>query len=207
MGKIVLTSVGSKVLERVVKYLNLEPSKLRVLFIPTAANLHENKDFIIEDKKKLIELGFEVIECDISVLKQKELGIISKNVEIIYIAGGNTFYLLQEVRKSGFDKILKKLIKSDRIYIGSSAGSAILGPTIEYVKYFDNSKNAPGLRSFDGLNILDFLLLPHFNDIRVSSKFDSLKKEFNNFNFSTISDEEFILVDYKKPKSIKYLSA
>lgn len=56
----------------------------------------------------------------------------------IYISGGNTFYLLQELKRSGDDKEIIKLIEKGRIYIGESASSIIMAPNIEFVKTMDD---------------------------------------------------------------------
>ena len=63
------------------------------------------------------------------------------------------------MRESGFSKIVKKLIEEGVTYIGSSAGSVLVGPTIEPVKTMDNPNDAPNLNSFEGLGFIDFVIL------------------------------------------------
>jgi len=91
--------------------------------------------------------------------------IISKiqNNDFIYVTGGNTFFLLQELRKTGADKAIAAQIMSGKLYIGESAGSIVLSPNIEYVKDMDNPEIASELESYDALNIIDFYPLPHQN--------------------------------------------
>ena len=56
------------------------------------------------------------------------------------MAGGNTFYLMQELKKKKLIFSIKRAIKNGTPYIGSSAGSVILCPIIFYVKEIDNYK-------------------------------------------------------------------
>lgn len=45
-------------------------------------------------------------ELDISTATKEEISVILKGNDIIYISGGNTFYLLQELKRTGADKII-----------------------------------------------------------------------------------------------------
>src|SRR3989344_8897218 len=57
--------------------------------------------------------------------------------DAMYVCGGNTFYLLSEVRRTGFDKKIIDFINSGKVYIGESAGSIIVGPHILMAAPFD----------------------------------------------------------------------
>lgn len=46
--------------------------------------------------------------------------------------------------------------------MGSSAGSLLACPSIEYVEYLDDKSKAGGLTDFRGLGIVDFSLLVHW---------------------------------------------
>ena len=69
----------------------------------------------------------------------------------IYIGGGNTFYLLQELKDSGFLSKLDKLIKKDVPVYGGSAGAIICGKTI----LTSHDENFVGLKNFDGMNLVN----------------------------------------------------
>ena len=86
MTTILLASDASALIEKAVKCGNLA-------FIPTAADLHETRWWIKEDKIKLAEKGFDLTEID---LKQKISLKNFKDFDGIYVAGGNSFYLLQK---------------------------------------------------------------------------------------------------------------
>lgn len=59
--------------------------------------------------------------------------------------------------------IILEQVKVDKPYIGESAGSIIMSPNISYAKDMDvTEKDAPQLKSFEGLGLVDFYPLPHY---------------------------------------------
>lgn len=135
-----------------------------VTFIPTASKLEEVTFYVDEDRLAFEKLGMivEILEID-----QKSYEIIEETLnknDYIFISGGNTFFLLQELRKSQADKIISKLIKQGKPYIGSSAGSIVLAPDIEYIKNMDDSSIALELSDTKAMGIINFAILPHFGD-------------------------------------------
>lgn len=81
----------------------------------------------------------------------------------MYMLGGNTFYLLDIIRKTNFDIDIKNFINSGKIYVGSSSGSGILGNSIDVaLGYDDNNVN---MTDFTGLKIVNGLIIPHSNRV------------------------------------------
>ena len=94
--------------------------------------------------------------------------------EIIFISGGNTFYLLQELKRKNLISYLKERIENGLLYIGESAGSVITGPNIEYASLADDKTLAKELSDYTGMNLIDFLFSSSFWRRTVCRKF--LKK-------------------------------
>jgi len=117
-----------------------------------------------DDKNAFIELGLIVDELNISDKNEQQIAeILSKN-DFIYVSGGNTFYLLQELRKSKADNLITEQIKKGKVYIGTSAGSIVLSKNIQYVEQVDDKNVATELNEYSGLGIVDFYPLPHFGN-------------------------------------------
>lgn len=132
-----------------------------VTFIPTAA-IHEKVNFYVKSGRKSLEkMGLIIDELEISTASPYDITGKLQNNDFIYVTGGNTFFLLQELIKTGADRIIQAQINSGKLYIGESAGSMVLSPNIEYVKDMDDSKEAPQLDNFNALDIIDFYPLPH----------------------------------------------
>jgi dipeptidase E len=73
--------------------------------------------------------------------------------DAVYIGGGNTFALLAELQKSGFDNYLIEYTRRGKAIYGGSAGAAVLGRDIRTVNYLD--RNEVGLLETQGLNLAD----------------------------------------------------
>lgn len=194
MRKLFLTSVK---LDGLLEVITDEPAKVRIAFVATAADPYEDKWFIEADRKKLSEMGFQPIEIDLKGKTKKELFGILKDMDVIYIAGGNTFYLLEKVRESGFDQIVQTLLDSGIIYAGASAGAVLAGPTIEPIRALDDPSKATGLKSYEGLGLINFVVLPHYGKEKYKEKFKKIMSEFGSRGFKLIplTDEQSIIVE------------
>lgn len=71
--------------------------------------------------------------------------------DAVYIGGGNTFALLAELRRSGFEHTLTEYVRRGKAIYGGSAGAAVLGRDIRTVTYLD--RNEVGLVETRGLNL------------------------------------------------------
>ena len=70
----------------------------------------------------------------------------------IYIGGGNTFRLLDQIRSQHFDRLIEKAVEKDMPVVGNSAGSIIHGHSI--ASSIPYSTNDASLSDLDGLNHL-----------------------------------------------------
>ena len=73
--------------------------------------------------------------------------------DAVYIGGGNTFSLLAELRKSGFEHHLGEYAHRGKAVYGGSAGAAVLGRDIRTVNYLD--RNEVGLVETKGLDLAE----------------------------------------------------
>lgn len=84
---------------------------------------------------------------------------------ILVISGGNTFKLLDNLRKSGLDKAIKEFTKKDEFVLsGFSAGALVLTPTIEVCNLPNYDENIVGIRDLTGLNVVNFEVFPHYDE-------------------------------------------
>lgn len=85
--------------------------------------------------------------------------------DIVYLAGGNTFYFLKALRKSGLLGFLSEYAEGGGILAGLSAGAHILSPHIGLagVRGLDPDENEVGLRDLRALGLAPFEILPHFH--------------------------------------------
>jgi dipeptidase E len=96
----------------------------------------------------------------------------------IYIGGGNTFSLLNDMRSSYFDEVLKEYINSGGVVYGGSAGAIILGSDIMTCAHLD--PNEVNLKNYNGLNLMaDLAIWCHYelqNDDQIRKYIKKYKK-------------------------------
>lgn len=168
----------------------------KVTFITTASNVEEVTFYVESGQKALEEMGLIVDRLDVSTAKPEEIQKKLRENDCIYVTGGNTFFLLQELKKSGADQVIIEEIQKGKIYIGESAGAIVLSKTVEYVKTMDDPEEAPSLNSFSGLNVVDFYPLPHYKDIPFSKVTMDIEKQYKEqLNFCFINNHEGIIIE------------
>ena len=174
----------------------------RIGFIATAAEPYDDQTFTEETRAQLRSFGFTLEEVDVSgetasLLQEKIAG-----VDAIFVAGGNTFFLLQQLRKKGVDRMIIEHVAQDKLYIGSSAGSVIAGTSIEPVRVFDNPDDAPDLGSFDGLDMVAYVVLPHYGG-EDQALFEDIEREYGNrLKFVKLRDNEAIFARSRTDEEI-----
>lgn len=159
--------------------LDKELSGKTVTFIPTASKVEAITFYVDAGKKALQDLGLIIDELDVSTTPFEEIKYKLQTNDYIYITGGNTFFLMQELKKSKADQVIIEEINKGKLYIGESAGSIILSKTIDYVDKMDDKQAAPNLIDFDGLNILNFYTLPHYNDEPFKTATKDIENKFS----------------------------
>ena len=119
--------------------------------------------------EELNQLGFDCFNLDLRKYfgKQDELRVLIHTLGAVWVSGGNVFVLRQAFKLSGFDNILLDLNKkNDFFYGGYSAGVCVLSPTLDSYHLVDDATDTPfyGLNEtlWDGLGIIDYIFLPHF---------------------------------------------
>ena len=133
----------------------------RLVFISTAAEIEKGDlSWLDEERKALNNAGFLVEEYSITGKNSDEIRKKLEGAGSVCVGGGNTYYLLYQARKSGFDRVVKKLVADGLIYIGSSAGSLLAGPNIE--TSLDDPQTVPELTDYRGIHFTDIAVRPHW---------------------------------------------
>jgi len=110
---------------------NIGKKNLKLAFITTAAEVEKPPfDWLENDRNGLVQAGFDLFDYTITGKTKKDFDKDLDGVDVIHVNGGNTFYLLQQSRKTGFYSWIMNAVNKGKIYSGSSAGSIIAGPTI-----------------------------------------------------------------------------
>lgn len=85
--------------------------------------------------------------------------------DAIYLAGGNTFYFLHQLRRRGLVTKLRDYAASGGVIAGLSAGAHILTPNIGLAGYppFDADRNDVRISDLRALGLVPFEFFPHYS--------------------------------------------
>lgn len=191
MRTLLLTSAGFNVQDEILKILPKPPSKLKIVHITTASKDEKNKDDVTKDTEIMRNLGFQVTEVDIEGMSERKVRKLLGDKDIVYVQGGNTYWLLKCVRESGFDKVVEELLEKGVIYIGVSAGSYIAGPSIEQASWI-HTHNKSGLTDLSAMNLVPFMLIVHY--LPKYNNFLQQKISKSKYKFKILNDDQAILV-------------
>ncbi len=137
---------------------------LRLTYIPFCS---ENSNvFYHRAKRRYKSHGIEEFTCltvDTNP-SQKEIRDALQS-DVIYLAGGNTFYFLKYLRQVGLLPLLKTFAKKGGVIAGLSAGGLILTPTTKLAadEGLGPDENEVGLKNFKSLGLVPFEFSPHYH--------------------------------------------
>lgn len=194
--KMFLSSFFREVADKFAEFAGGSISGASVAFIPTASLTEEDTTYVEDGKHALEALGLIVDPLAISTARYDDIERKLRDSDYIYVAGGNTFFLLQQLKRTGADRLLVEQIRDGKCYIGESAGSIILAPDIGYIEKMDDPRLAPGLTSFDALNVIDFYPLPHYRSYPFYEEAEAIYAAFNGkIRLMPFGNTEAITVD------------
>lgn len=194
MRKLLLTSDGFENIEISKVFLKLvgkSVGDIKILFIPTASRTREELIYVEKSRKELLSIG--VNEENIIVYNlDREINDGLGEFDVVYVCGGNTFYLLYKVKEVGFGEKIKQMVADGVVYVGVSAGSILVGPDIEICSRHED-RNDVRLEDLAGLGLTDKILSPHYVD-EEEGIVEKFKKETGN-KVTRLRDGEALLIN------------
>ena len=174
----------------------------KVAFIPTAS-IHEGYTGYVGSARKLFKtIGSILTEIDISKEEYSTIKSVFEEADIIYFTGGNSFFLIDQLRKSGADELLKREMTNGKLMIGESAGAIICASTITYIEQMDEKPEDYSQEDDKGLNLVDFYVLPHYLTAPFKKVTEKILAEFSDLNICPINNHQAIIVNDKFSKVI-----
>lgn len=163
------SGVADLILNDIAKKLKKPTSEIMISYITTAGNLHpvDQRTWIDEGREILQAHGCMVFDYDIEGKTEEQVGAELRDKDVIFVQGGNTFYLLVEMQKCNFEYVLKQLLDKGKFYIGESAGSIVAANDIRASGDLTTDKPLSSeLKDYHGLGLVNFLIRPHWNNAR-----------------------------------------
>jgi dipeptidase E len=141
----------------------------RIGFVPNALDHVAAEPRAASNRLRLGELRALGIEADTLDLTEffgaeARLAETLAGFDGLWVRGGSAFVLRKAMRLSGLD-ILLRSVPGDFLYAGYSAGVCVLGPNLRGLEGVDPPDAIPYDDDdvvWEGLGILEYLVLPHF---------------------------------------------
>jgi dipeptidase E len=171
--------------------------------IPTAEqDYSDRREEAIESEVYFNAFGLKkVCIIDVEFMNIDDL----RKTDIIYLDGGNPYYLLYQLRKSKADELFRE-IKEKTLFVGSSAGSIVLGSTLDFVSHINPRLNTMDLIDLTGIGLYNFILFAHYkgliHDEKVSDEMLSSYEKESNLKIIKISDNQAIHIKNGKQEII-----
>lgn len=149
-------------------------NELKIAFIPSAAfgDPSDDKWWLIDDMYRLKNRGAKVSIMSLADCTAEEIAEQLEPADVIFVGGGQTFYLSWLMEQKGLFELLPKLLES-KVYAGISAGSMIMTPKLLTVSF---AIRKPGISDEEleelgpegrslakTFGLVDFMFRPHMN--------------------------------------------
>jgi len=147
----------------------LGTSVRRVLFVPFAAVVFSQDQYLARVREHFSRFGYEVE----SLHTATDAITAIERAEAIAIGGGNTFYLLRGLYGAGVDDVIRERVRTGMPYVGWSAGSNVACPTIKTT----NDMPIVEPPTLNALGLVPFQINPHYTDTRIEGHMGETRDE------------------------------
>lgn len=207
--KLFLSSLAVSEMQRdaFVRLVGKPAGEIKLALIENAADPEGNvRPGWVDENRAMIESnGFDVEIVDLRKYKHKPAELRDKlaSKDVIWLGGGNTFYLRWILRETGADHIITKLVKDGKVYGGGSAGAIMAGPTLKYFETADDPADAPKL-ILDGLHLTDKVIVPHMDNPKFKAIIGKINENLRADGYQTVplGDAQAFIVNGNEDKII-----
>jgi dipeptidase E len=188
---------------------------LKTAFIMTPAEGDANQDdlsWVDGERSRLNANNFVTFDYTITGKKIDQIQNDLKDIDVLYVTGGNEFYFKDKCNQSGFKQFVQDFVNSGKPYISSSAGSIIVGHDMSALLNLSDTSKLPQPLDVTGLGIVDFTILPHWgsdnfkNEWLSKNSFEYMYESkspliaLNNFEYIEVIDDQYRIIDVRNEK-------
>lgn len=199
--KLYLSSFRIPVPEELFALLPVAPKSCRLAVVTNAGDNDPRgagyrAERIQELTNYLNELGFSV---ELVSLRDFDSPVALKakllELDMLFVAGGNTFMLRDAMHKSGFDNVVRDVLDSGVVYVGESAGAIVMGKTL---RGFENA-DTPDLVDevmWDGLGFYDGVIAPHADSPKYQEEIaDIVRHHADTYDCVVLNDNQALVIN------------
>lgn len=206
--KLVLCSEGystKEIVDKCVKLVGKPKDSISVAIINEAYAVENNNLWWVLKNLNRVKDNFggnlelvNLLALDLSEIKKR-----IESSDIISVVGGHTDYLMSVFNKSGFSKLLPEFLKT-KVYVGSSAGSMVLGRRLSadaYLKIY-HEQSPYGISKY--LELVDITIMPHLDNPHFANRREILQDASSKHSGAIygLRDDSAIVVEGNKISTI-----
>lgn len=193
--------------QHLTRLIGKEPKEITFALIENAADVIPNsKEWLGGFREMLESNGYQLERFDLRDWKdqreQLHKQLLSKDV--IWLGGGNTFYLRWILKDTGVDKVIQDFVRNGKVYAGWSAGAVVAGPTLKYFESMDDTGQSPEM-ILDGMHLTNTVVVPHLDnkEFAEDARIANSHLLHDGYQTVTLRDNEVLLIDGGRCEVIK----
>jgi peptidase E len=168
-------------------------AKMRLAYITTAAKPVADKAYVERTISFLKVTGCNYFELDLDGQTPDSLRAVLYNVDVVFVEGGNAYYLLKSIRDSGFESVVKELLSRGVWYMGACAGTHVAGPNINMADW----RQKPDYNHFAISDTASMGLVPFATVVHYIPEFHGLLKQkiaATKYPIKILSDKQALFI-------------
>lgn len=182
-----------RVKDEFLKILPKPANEIRLAYVITASNEMRPRAWLDYDRNILLAMGIHVTDVDFEGKTIDEVRDMLNDMDVIYVEGGDPYYLLKHAKESGFDTVVKELTNKGIIYVGKSAGTYLACPTIEQGLWRKPDRDRHGLRGDEpAMGLVPFLICVHYEPQHAEMIKEGMKHTM--YPVRVLNDDQALLV-------------
>ena len=174
----------------------LNPEEIQVGYIPSSSD--PSREHFNKQKERYEKYGVkDFLYFDLGDEYDETLVPELLSCNLIHLSGGQTNVFAKNLKHRNFKAVLEKFLKNDGVIVGVSAGSYVMTPTFQIRKIY--SDDYEGTTDYQGMGLVDFEFLPHFDTKREHfEKFKEYSKTNNGRKIYLCEDDNGLFVNDSK---------
>jgi dipeptidase E len=205
--KLFLASQGIPDIKALHELVGKAPAETHVVMIANAFDNAEpikRSKYLSVSRQALERAGYRAREIDLrNYHDSPDIAAELDRTDLIWVTGGNTFYLRYLAKMSGLEKALPHYLARG-VYGGESAGAVLMGETLHGIEILDDPKESPEV-FHDALGIVDFSVIPHWQTASYQKWLQDCYDEMKTYTREvvTLTDRQAIIIDGEERRLVE----
>jgi dipeptidase E len=144
--------------------------------------------WVAQNRQMLEQFGYNIELIDLRKFVHAPVDLLQKlqHKQIVWLGGGNTYYLRWMLLASRADEMIVHLVSRGLlVYGGGSAGAIVAGPTLKYFELADNPEGVPTIIQ-DGLHLTEKVIVPHIDNRALAAISEDINQKLLREKYKTV---------------------